>query len=353
MHRLLLLGTGGIAGQHIAEFDLLKDCRIVACADAIPGRAAAFAEQNDIGHAFEGLEAALQWGELDAAINATPDGVHKATTLALLAAGKHVFCEKPLAPTHADAVEMTEAAEQAGLINMVNLTYRNSPALQQARLMVEAGELGELRHVEASYRQSWLVSKAWGDWRSLDTWLWRLSTRHGSTGVLGDVGIHILDFATFGAAQDIVSLHADLATFPKAEGDRIGAYTLDANDSVAMTVRFSSGALGTVLATRYATGHLNELTLKLHGTRGALLVETDGKQSALKGCFGDDIDRAEWRAFDMPAVKRNARRFADALASGVNGDPSFRRAADMQKLIDAAFESSATGQAAPLRAIDS
>ncbi|MDR7033835.1 Gfo/Idh/MocA family oxidoreductase [Mesorhizobium sp. BE184] len=346
MHRLLLLGTGGIAGQHMTEFGLLEDCRIVACADAIPGRAQAFAEQNEIGHAFEGLETALQWGAFDAAINATPDGVHKATTLALLAAGKHVFCEKPLAPTYAEALEMTEAAEQAGLINMVNLTYRNSPALQMARQMVEAGEIGELRHVEASYRQSWLVSKAWGDWRSLDTWLWRLSTSHGSTGVLGDVGIHILDFATFGAGQDIVSLHADLATFPKAEGDQIGAYTLDANDSVAMTVRFSSGALGTVLATRYATGHLNELTLKLHGTRGALLVETDGKQSSLKGCFGEDIDRAQWRAIELLAVKRNARRFVDALASGVNGEPSFHRAADMQKLIDAAFESSATGRAA-------
>lgn len=340
MKRLLLLGTGGIAGQHMEEFGKVPECRIVACADALPGRATAYAEKNGITKAFDGLEEALAWGDFDAAINATPDGVHRDTTLALLAAGKHVFCEKPLAPNHADALKMTEAAEHAGLINMVNLTYRNSPALQRARQMVEAGELGELHHVEASYRQSWLVSKAWGDWRTTDQWLWRLSTEHGSTGVLGDVGIHILDFATYGAVDDIASLNADLVTFPKAPGDQIGKYRLDANDSVAMTARFQTGALATIVATRYATGHLNDLELKLHGTKGALWVETNGRTSSLKGCFGEEIETVTWRDLELPEIKRNARRFVDALLSGVNGDPSFRRATEMQKLIDAAFLSS-------------
>ncbi|WP_275448288.1 Gfo/Idh/MocA family protein [Mesorhizobium retamae] len=348
MQRLLLLGTGGIAGQHMEEFGKVPECRIVACADALPGRAAAYAEKSGIAHAFDGLEEALAWNGFDAAINATPDGVHRETTLALLAAGKHVFCEKPLAPNHADALEMTEAAERAGLINMVNLTYRNSPALQHARHMVEAGELGELRHVEASYRQSWLVGKAWGDWRTADQWLWRLSTEHGSTGVLGDVGIHILDFATYGAADDIASLNAELVTFPKAPGDQIGKYRLDANDSVAMTARFQSGALATIVATRYATGHLNDLELKLHGTKGALWVETNGRTSSLKGCFGEDIDTVTWRDIELPQIRRNARRFIDALLSGVNGDTSFRRAADMQKLIDAAFLSSADKRPIPI-----
>lgn len=343
--RILLLGTGGIAAHHVAEFAAVPECRIVACADAVPGRAEAFAAANGIAKHFDGLDAALAWGRFDAAVNATPDGAHKATTLALIAAGKHVFCEKPLAPNHADALAMTEAAEGAGLVNMVNLTYRNSPALQRARALVEAGEIGALRHVEASYRQSWLVAKAWGDWRSMDQWLWRLSSAHGSTGVLGDVGIHILDFASFGAADDFTSLRAELVTFPKAEGDRIGDYVLDANDSFAMTGRLAGGALATVMATRYATGHLNDLTLTLHGTKGALKAQTDGKASKLEACLGKDVEKPRWRKLDLPPVRRNARRFADALASGVDGDPSFRRASDIQKLIDAAFESSASGRA--------
>ncbi|WP_274630159.1 Gfo/Idh/MocA family protein [Arvimicrobium flavum] len=348
MHRLLLLGTGGIAGQHIEEFGQVSECRIVACADALPGRAAAFAAANGLERGFDSLEAALDWGKFDAAINATPDGVHKATTLALIATGKHVFCEKPLAPNHADALAMTEAAEAAGLVNMVNLTYRNSPAIQQARRMVEAGELGELRHVEAAYRQSWLVSRAWGDWRTEDKWLWRLSSAHGSTGVLGDVGIHILDFATYGAAERVVSLTADLVTFPKAEGDRIGDYRLDANDSAAITARLSGGALATVVATRYATGHTNDLTLTLHGAKGALRVETNGKVSGLSACLGEGVDGARWRDVELEPTHRNACRFIDALASGVNGDPSFRRAAEIQRLIDACFESDRTGRAVSL-----
>lgn len=344
MKRLLLLGTGLISGQHIQEFGAVPECRIVACVDALPGRAAAFAEKNGLDNSFESLEAALSWGEFDAAINATPDGVHKETTLRLLAAGKHVFCEKPLAPNHADALAMTEAAQAAGLVNMVNLTYRNSPAIHQARDMVLAGDIGRLRHVEAGYRQSWLVGKAWGDWRLEDKWLWRLSSAHGSTGVLGDVGIHILDFATYGAADDIVSLQADLVTFPKAEGDRIGQYVLDANDSVAMMARLSGGALATVVATRYATGHLNDLTLTLHGTKGALRVETNGRQSSLFACLGEDVDAVRWAEVPLQPIRRNARRFVDALLSGVNGDPSFRRAADIQRIIDAAFQSDRTGR---------
>jgi predicted dehydrogenase len=348
MKRLLLLGTGGIAAHHVEEFGQIPDCEIVGCVDRMPGKAEEFAAKSAIAHSFEDLAEAIRWGEFDAAVNCTPDGVHKATTLALIEAGKHVFCEKPLAPSFADALAMTEAAERAGLVNMVNLTYRNSPALQQARRMVEAGAIGRLRHVEAAYRQSWLVSKAWGDALAEPQWLWRQSIAHGSTGVLGDVGIHILDFASFGAADDFVSVTADLVTFPKVEGNRVGDYVLDANDSVALTARMRSGALATVVATRFATGHANDLSLSLHGTKGGLKVETDGQKSKLLACLGEGVDQAAWREVETPPVRRNARRFADALLFGVNGDPSFRRAADVQKLIDAAFESSTTGRTVTL-----
>lgn len=344
MHRLLLLGTGGIAGHHVEEFAAVEECAFVACADPVPGRAKAFAQLHGIPHYFEDLISVLEWGAFDAACNATPDAAHMETTLALVAAGKHVFCEKPLAPSYPDAMRMVEAAEAAGLINMVNLTYRNSPALQKARAMVEAGEIGELRHVSADYLQSWLVGKHWGDWRGDDKWLWRLSRAHGSTGVLGDVGVHILDFATYCAGETMASLYADLAVFPKAEGNRIGQYELDANDSVVITGRMQSGALATVTATRFSTGRANDLILTLSGTKGAVRVETDGKASKLTACLGADVDANRWQTIKTPAVKRNARRFADALNSGVNGDPSFRRAAEIQKLIDAAFASGEAGR---------
>src|SRR5688500_13814795 len=119
MRRLLLLGTGVIAAHHMAEFAGIPECAIVACVDLVPGKAGTFAAKNGISDHFESLEEAIAWGRFDAAINCTPDGAHKATTLAMLVAGKHVLCEKPLAPSYADALDMTEAAEGAGLINMV------------------------------------------------------------------------------------------------------------------------------------------------------------------------------------------------------------------------------------------
>ena len=120
----------------------------------------------------------------------TPDPYHAPLTLQALKAGKHVMCEKPLALNHRDAQRMLAAAVKAKRIHMVNLSYRNWSALQAVAKLVHGGGLGEIRHVEASYLQSWLVGNHWGDWRTSPTWLWRLSQKHGSQGVLGDIGVH-------------------------------------------------------------------------------------------------------------------------------------------------------------------
>ena len=189
--RLLILGTGGMANQHAKHFAAIEGVELVGGVDVDPKLLEAFNMAHNIPNAFPSLDAALAWGEFDAVANVTPDAIHHPTTLAALAAGKHVFCEKPLATDYPKALEMTEAAENAGLVAMVNLTYRNVAELQRARQIVQSGEIGKVKHVEASYLQSWLVSKAWGDWRTEAKWLWRLSRKHGSNGTLGDIGIQL------------------------------------------------------------------------------------------------------------------------------------------------------------------
>jgi predicted dehydrogenase len=140
---------------------------VVGGVDIVPERLTAFCAEHKMGNQFASLEEALAWGEFDAVANVTPDSIHHPTTMAAIAAGKHVFCEKPLATDATKAMEMTEAIEKAGLVGMVNFTYRNSPALQKGRQMVLAGDIGAVRHVEATHLQSWLVAKAWGDWKSV------------------------------------------------------------------------------------------------------------------------------------------------------------------------------------------
>jgi predicted dehydrogenase len=339
--RLLILGTGGMAKNHAEAFAAIPGVSLVAGIDTRPDQLAAFQATHGIPHGFASVDQALAWGQFDAVTNVTPDAAHHATTLPFLAAGKHVLCEKPLATNAADAREMASTAARAGVVNMVNLSYRNVPALQQAAAMVRDGVLGEIRHFEASYLQSWLTQPAWGHWDREPQWLWRLSTAHGSKGVLGDVGIHILDFATFIAGMEATEVSCLLQTFDKAPGGRIGDYVLDANDSATLQLRLANGALGTVAATRFATGHLNDLRLRLYGLTGGLEVTFEKGISRLRTCLGADVQTASWTEIACPPVPTIYQRFIAAIRGEGIADPDFARGAALQRLLDQAEASAA------------
>ena len=337
--RLLILGTGGMAKNHAEGFARIPGVELVAGVDTRPEQLAAFCDAHNIPNGFATLEEALAWGQFDAVTNVTPDAAHYPTTMPLLAAGKHVLCEKPLATRADHADEMAAAAAKAGVINMVNLSYRNVPALQTAAQMVRAGDIGRVRYFEASYLQSWLTQPAWGEWSTESQWLWRLSTAHGSKGVLGDVGIHILDFATFIAGEDAAQVSCLLKTFDKAPGGKIGEYTLDANDSATMQLVLENGALGTVSATRFASGHLNDLRLSIHGDKGGLEVYFENRVSRLRASLEADLQTAEWHEIETPEVQPIYPRFIAAIRGEGASDPDFARGAALQRLLDRAEES--------------
>lgn len=343
MIRVLIVGTGGMANDHAEAYAKMGGVSLVAGVDTDPDRLADFCAKHDIPNGFAPAEEAIAWGAFDAASNVTPDGVHRVTTLPLLAAGKHVLCEKPLAANAADADEMAQAAADAGVVNMVNLTYRNVPALIAAAKMVANGDIGEVRHFEAAYLQSWLTQAAWGDWKTESQWLWRLSTQHGSMGVLGDVGVHILDYATFVAGSDAASLSCRLNTFDKAEGNQIGEYPLDANDSMNMHMQLENGAVGVIHASRFASGHLNDLSLRIYGTKGGLDVRFEGWESRLRACTGDDLEATKWVDVPTPDVPTNYVRFIDAVRNAEQVFPDFRRGAALQAVLDLAVASDADG----------
>jgi predicted dehydrogenase len=315
----------------------------VAGIDTNAERLAAFNAKHSIGEGFASVADALAWGQFDAVSNVTPDAVHYATTLPMLAVGKHVLCEKPLAANYPDAVEMAAAATKAGVVNMVNLTYRNGPALICAADMVANGAIGAVRHFEASYLQSWLTQPAWGEWTTEVQWLWRLSSAHGSLGVLGDIGVHILDFATLVAGAGASNVSCRLTTFDKAPGGRIGDYVLDVNDSFNMHLRLQNGAVGVIHASRMATGHFNDLRLRIFGTLGGLDVRYEDNVSSLRACTGKDMLTAVWRDVDVPAVQTNYERFIAAIRAGNQVLPDFARGAELQKVLDLAVQSNAEG----------
>jgi predicted dehydrogenase len=332
--RLAILGTGAMASHQAAHFAAISGVELVAAIDVSADRVTSFAQGYGIPKTFTSLDEALKWGQFDAITNVTPDRFHYETTMKAIAAGKHVFCEKPLATDYEHAREMADAIEQAGLIGMVNLSYRNVAELQKFREIVAADTIGAIKHVEASYLQSWLVTKLWGDWRTEPTWLWRLSKAHGSNGTLGDIGIHILDFAVFGIGSGIDKAFCRLKTFDKAPLGRIGDYVLDANDSFAMSLEFGNGALGVVHASRWATGYLNTLRLRAYGEKGGIEIQHGHDGSLLRLCAGEDVDTQTWRDVQVEAVPTNYHRFYEAVRTGVQGEPDFRHAAELQKVLD-------------------
>ncbi|MBS1301862.1 Gfo/Idh/MocA family oxidoreductase [Loktanella sp. SALINAS62] len=341
--RVLIVGTGGMAHAHADAYKAMNSVQIVGGVDRNPEHLHAFNAEYGITHAFDSVVEAIKWGEFDAVSNVTPDAVHFPTTLPLLTAGKHVLCEKPLSVSHAEAVQMADAADAAGVVNMVNLTYRNIPAIMEAQRIVASGAIGEVRHFEASYLQSWLTQPAWGKWDEEEQWLWRLSSRHGSLGVLGDVGVHILDFATFVAGANAAKVSARLRTFDKAPGGQVGEYVLDANDSATMQLELTNGAVGVIHASRFASGHMNDLRLRIYGTLGGLDVRWEDKQSVLRACVGDNLGTAAWEYLEVPPVQTNYTRFIEAIRAQQPVLPDFARGARLQKALDAAVQSNAEG----------
>jgi predicted dehydrogenase len=339
MIRVLIVGTGGMARNHAEAYAEIDGVTVVAGVDPRAAQLRAFQDEFDIPHGFASVEEAIAWGAFDAVSNVTPDAIHHRTTLPLLAAGKHVLCEKPLAANYADAREMADAAKVAGVVNMVNLSYREDAAMIHAAQLVADGAIGDVRHFEASYLQSWLTQPAWGEWRTDDQWLWRLSTAHGSTGALGDVGVHILDYATFVVGADAARVSCRLTTFDKAPNNQIGDYTLDANDSFSMHLQLTNGAAGVIHASRFASGHLNDLSLKIYGTKGGLEVLSKNHVSTLRASLGDDMPDARWVDVAAPTVASNYARFIAAVQKGALVDPDFARGATLQKALDQAARS--------------
>lgn len=204
--------------------------------------------------------------DIDLVDVATPNHVHAEQTLALLEAGKHVCCEKPLAGSLADARSMRDAAKKAKRQKtFVWFNYRRTPALATAYRLIQEGRIGRIFHVRASYLQ---------DWGGPDTpFSWRFSKKLAGSGAHGDLNAHIIDMARFLVGEPITEIHGAVArTFIK---ERVDAATgakkkCDVDDAVLFTASFKSGATASFEATRLAGPHQNDNNIEINGELGSL-----------------------------------------------------------------------------------
>jgi len=350
MIQLGIIGTGGMAHAHAQAFTSMKGVKLTACCDIDESRVHAFAKKFSIPRVYTDYREMLATEPLDAISNVTVDAMHATISLAAIARGLHVMCEKPLATTLEDAVRMRDAAATAGVVTQVNFSYRNAASAQAAATLIRSGGIGRVLHVEASYLQSWLVQPAWGDWRTTPSMTWRLSTRHGSAGVLGDIGCHIYDLASL-LAGDIREIACRLKTFDKGiKGNKVGPYVLDANDSFVSTVLMENGALGTVHASRWASGHLNSLRVRVYGDEGAVEVDLDRSYDQYRVTRGKQgLEKAQWKDVSCRSTPSQYARFIAGIRAGKSDVSDFANGVRVQACLAASFESDAAGSPAKVK----
>jgi predicted dehydrogenase len=248
--------------------------RLVVVADEVPGRAEEAASQ------FGFAAASRDWRELasdptvQAVSIAAPNFLHKEIGVAMAEAGKHIWIEKPVGLSTADAKAVAQAVSSAGVQSTVGFNYRNAPAVQTARELILSGELGSITHARIRLFSDYAAHPE-------GALSWRFERERGGSGVLGDLASHGVDLAGY-LLGDIDSLVADTATFlterarptgatsghARASGGEMGP--VENEDYVSSLLRFASGARGTLEASRVAVGEQNNYGFEIHGTKGAV-----------------------------------------------------------------------------------
>ncbi|MNV02183.1 1,5-anhydro-D-fructose reductase [compost metagenome] len=227
-------------------------------------------------------------------INA-PSDAHKEIAIAAAKAGKHLFCEKPLALNLNDAREMLQAVEEAGVLHMVGFNYRFSPAVRLAKKLVESGRLGKIYHFRAFFLQDWILDPDF-------PLVWRLQKEIAGSGSHGDLGAHLIDLAHFlvGDMQEVMGMNetfikerplAEEMTGLSAKGNKHapkGPVTVD--DATLFLTRFTNGALGSFEATRFAAGHRSTNSFEINGSLGSVRFDFERMNELEVYLTSDDED---------------------------------------------------------------
>ncbi len=204
-------------------------------------------------------EARLKNG-IEAVSIVTPNHLHYVVAREFLKRGIHVICDKPLTSTLADAKKLVKAAEDSGALFVLTHNYTAYPMIRQARAMIESGDIGDIRVIQAEYPQDWLSTKLEDSGQKQAGWRTD-PERSGAGGCIGDIGTHAYNLACFVTGLEATSLCADIDTF--VEGREL-------DDNAHVLLRFEDGAKGMLWSSQVAPGNENALKLRVYGSKGGL-----------------------------------------------------------------------------------
>ena len=266
--RIGLIGTGFMGKTHVfgfasapRVFDLPYELVLHTVSDRSQELADAAAHTLGFTNASGDWRTLIADPEIDVIDITAPNAFHKEMALAAIAAGKHVYCEKPLAPLAADAREMAAAAELAGVKTQVGFNYLCNPMLGLAREMIAAGELGEIVSYRGIHAEDYMADPAGP-----------FTFRHDPAGggALADLGSHALATAEY-LLGPVASVFGDSVTVICQRPDgRGGVRKVEVDDIGRAFLRFESGATGSIEASWVATGRKMQHDFDIYGTKGAL-----------------------------------------------------------------------------------
>ena len=313
-----VIGTGFIGTVHVEALRRIGvDVRGVL--GSSPERGAQRASALGVAQAYPSLEALLEDDAVRVVHITSPNHLHVPQARQILAAGRHVVCEKPLAMTAAESAGLVSLAAASGLVNAVNFNIRFYPLNQHLSQAIADGALGEVRLVTGRYFQDWLLHET--------DWNWRLEPdKGGSLRAVGDIGSHWLDLMIFVTGQPVTSVMADLATFVGARQQPKGPVesfsterssdtvtrAMATEDAATILIRFADGARGAFAISQISPGRKNSLRFEIDGSKAAASWDSEQPDQLWLG----HRERSNEILIRNPALMSAAGRAAAALPGG-------------------------------------
>lgn len=361
-----LIGTGFMGKCHAMAWRNVATAfggalpRLEWLIDAAPGRAAELAPSWGFTRGGDDWRAAVTDPAVDVVSITTPNGLHREMAETALAAGKHVWLEKPMALSVADAESMEAAARAAGRVTMLGYNYTRSPAFRSAVDLIADGAIGRPIHFRGMYDEDYMADPDL-------PWSWRLTRRDGGLGALGDLGCHLVS-VMLALMGPVARLYAQADTIVTDRPHQGGTARVENEDQAQALIRFASGASGEFSCSRVARGYRCRLAWEVQGTDGTLRFdqermnelwlyqpdqpETDGFRRILTG-----PSQPGYAAF-CPAPGHNfgfneqkvveCGQLIDAIAGGAPAWPDFTAGLGIERIIHAMAQSAETGSAITL-----
>jgi predicted dehydrogenase len=286
-----ILGTGFIGGVH-TQMLRRAGVQVRGMLGSSPQRGKAGAAAHGLAHAYASLDEVLNDDAIDVVHVTTPNHAHYEQVMAVLAAGKHVICEKPLAMTSDQSAKMVAQADSSGKVCAVCYNIRFYPLNQQAHGMVQAGDVGTPHFITGHYHQDWLAEAT--------DWNWRLDeAKGGALRSVGDIGTHWVDLTSFVTGQKPEAVMAELITFLPERQKPVGAAETFSNaqgdtetvpvttdDASMILIRYPNGARGVMTTSQINRGRKNSLTWDIAGSDASIAWDSEAPDHLFIGHRG-------------------------------------------------------------------